>query len=181
MPSHWHYCSISLLFTLCAAGTLNRTIDDTLGDEITGLKPTYSPDGVWNLGPACAKCTISKFVDTTQARRGSWHDATYGPAEESDINITASFNGTAVYVFNLIPNYSTSTATHLTSLSFYVDGNYGGQYNHTPQYTSDSTPNILYQVPVYANSNLTSAEHTIRISASGSLPSVVLFDYILYT
>jgi hypothetical protein len=35
---------------------LNATIDDELGDALTGAFPTYSPIGLWAQGLTCAPC-----------------------------------------------------------------------------------------------------------------------------
>lgn len=176
-----HVLSLILFSTPCLAGFVNRTIDDEHGDEVTGVKPTYLPDdNTWRQGSSCSSCSITPIVDREQVLDRTWHDATYHHLESSGLIIEATFNGTAVYVFNLIaPDVPQRPKVTLTSLAFYIDEHYAGGFIHTPE---PAAPDILYNVPVYANSSLSSDhEHTIQIVASGSQDSLVLFDYIIYT
>jgi hypothetical protein len=72
--------SASLLFLFVLpfadAGQVNRTIDDTKGDIVTGAKPTYLPTtgGVW-AGADCAKCAVQP--NSSLAFDGTWTAATY--------------------------------------------------------------------------------------------------------
>ncbi|KAH9854312.1 hypothetical protein C2E23DRAFT_726322, partial [Lenzites betulinus] len=181
-----HRHSISLLYLtvlLIAPPTthgilVNRTIDDQLGDSVTGKQPVYSPaDGVWSQGTQCPRCNIKPgLVDVEQAFDHTWHDALYRPGNP-DVVMTATFSGSAVYVFNLIGNAVHLTTT-FTNLSFTLDGVAVHNYVHSPD---PSGPQILYGVPVYSNASLPDGPHTLEIRTTGKAMAVVLFDYIVYT
>ncbi|KAI0756226.1 hypothetical protein C8Q80DRAFT_1091458, partial [Daedaleopsis nitida] len=174
-----HFHSLFFYAILCTAALVNHTIDDELGDEVTGLKPRYLPDGdTWSKGSSCSQCTITRIVDTAQVFDSTWHDTTYFVGTSPGVAIEASFNGTAVYVFNIIANILPNASVTFTNLTFYIDDRYVGAFSHTPH---SGPPDLLYHVPVYTNSSLTDDEHTIRILADGSQNSLVLFDYIIYT
>ncbi|KAI0640173.1 hypothetical protein C8Q77DRAFT_1024669, partial [Trametes polyzona] len=163
--------------SISTATLLNRTIDDQLGDNSTGVLPTYFPAGGWSFGPLCVSCAVGGAVpvDHTQLFKETWHDTTYlgtGPV----CSMTASFTGQAVYVFNMVANNVSIAPTTAANLSFTLDGELVGHYTHQPDL---SGPTLLYQVPVYVNTNLPHGEHTLVMSAAGR--SNIIFDYIVYT
>ncbi|KAI0652612.1 hypothetical protein C8Q79DRAFT_938586 [Trametes meyenii] len=160
-----------------AKGTLvNRTIDDAWGDSITGASPVYFPDGGFAQGSVCRTCNISpKLVDISKVFDGTWHDTTHHSGDATQV-ITATFTGTAVYVFNIIANTVPFTTT-LTNLTFTLDGELVGHYVHSP----DSSSDILYNVLVYSNASLMNTQHTIEMRPTGPFSSLILFDYIAYT
>ena len=173
----------STIFLYAAIGyctLINRTIDDELGDSVTGAKPTYLPGGTWKQGTACSICHISSVVnDLSQTFDRTWHDTTHIVGLDEGKSMQATFNGKAVYVFNLIANVVPFTLT-VTHLNFYIDGEYVGQYVHAPDLRRGARQ-VLYRVPVYVNESLESSEHTILMRAEGLESSLVLFDYIVYT
>ncbi|KAL1951089.1 hypothetical protein VTO73DRAFT_238 [Trametes versicolor] len=154
--------------------------NDELGDSVTGVKPTYRPTNNWAQGSTCAGCflTPNKVVNVSRAFDGTWHDSTYTPETpgNSDNTIDASFMGTAVYVYFIIPNFVQFTTT-LVNVSFSIDGTSYGQYQHIPHTTST----ILYNTLVFHTTNLANTDHTIEIRASGSNASLILFDNMVYT
>ena len=87
-------CLSLLLFAVLQfvnATQVNRTIDDTQGDSVTGAKPTYVPStgGVW-AGPDCSGCAI--HPNRALAFDGTWTAATYN----AQLGLTAiqfSFTG----------------------------------------------------------------------------------------
>ncbi|KAL7280372.1 hypothetical protein ACG7TL_005297 [Trametes sanguinea] len=168
---------LNLLHSLITTANLvNRTIDDQLGDIVTGAVPSKAPDDKWAQAQTCDTCGIHPGeVDVSKAHDGTWSDSTYHPGEPDRV-ITASFAGTAVYVFNLIANTFPYITTE-TNLSFSIDGTYMGQYIHLP----DPPSTILYNVCVFSTSNLPNQTHTLEIRANGPTASLILFDYIVYT
>lgn len=74
-----------------AAAQINRTIDDTIGDVLTGTKPIYAPStsGVWEDN-TCTGCALQP--DRTKAFQGTWTAATYNPGLGS-MSVTLSFKG----------------------------------------------------------------------------------------
>ena len=72
------------------AALVNRTIDDTRGDSVTGAKPVYLPASPWD-GPGCTTCAITP--NKTLAFDGTWTAATYNPSLFNNMNISFSFTG----------------------------------------------------------------------------------------
>ena len=158
---------------------INRTIDDELGDVVTGVKPIYNPASMWNKGTNCSRCNITPHtgMDVNETLDGTWHDATYrvgGPTA----TVLIPFTGTAVYVFFMVPNRFPKTTTFM-NVSFALDGVPDGpSFVHTPDPT---TTEIAYHQPVYVKTGLTNANHSLLISAGGPKESLILFDYVMYT
>ena len=79
---------------LLVAAQVNHTIDDTNGDSVTGVKPTYNPSvaGIW-AGPSCgSECVI--HPDPSQAFDGTFSAATYKPQNNmTSISIEIPFTG----------------------------------------------------------------------------------------
>ncbi|EJD35727.1 hypothetical protein AURDEDRAFT_175177 [Auricularia subglabra TFB-10046 SS5] len=115
--------NFTLLVLPVVARVLNVTIDDTLGDARTSQKPRYEaaapPD--WRArsvgGSPCQICTAQP--DGTRIYNGTWHDKTTYIDEPDTISI--DFNGTAIYLFCILPNGIYNTI-NTTRLSFYMDG-----------------------------------------------------------
>jgi hypothetical protein len=87
----------ALLITIIGittAAQVNRTIDDTLGDSVTGERPTYlsSNSGNWE-DATCKGCAAQP--DPYRAFAGTWTAATYAPVplSPSSIWIDLSFTG----------------------------------------------------------------------------------------
>ncbi|EIW63894.1 uncharacterized protein TRAVEDRAFT_110984, partial [Trametes versicolor FP-101664 SS1] len=184
MPTPYRTLAAPYLFLALAASSfvvvdgvlVNRTIDDNLGDSVTGEQPTYLPDGGWALGSVCTTCNIHPgLVNLNKTFDQTWHDTTHHPGGPDQV-ITATFSGVAVYVFNIIANTVGATTT-LTNLSFTLDGELVGSYLHAP----DTSTDILYNVSVYSNTSLTNGPHTLEIQPTGPFSSLILFDYIAYT
>jgi len=66
----WLVILFSVSFTARAV-LVNRTIDDTYGDG-NGNFVRYLPEGVWNVGGQCEKCSAKP--DPGQLFSKSWHD-----------------------------------------------------------------------------------------------------------
>ncbi|KAI1796623.1 hypothetical protein LXA43DRAFT_1057509 [Ganoderma leucocontextum] len=160
---------------------VNITVDDRLGDPNTGLSPVYLPTEpmTWNVGSPhenCTRCRIQPWtLDLNQIHERTWHDATHTPTL-TPATITVSFTGSAVYVFNIVPNTLPDTTT-FANISFTIDGKYVGSFTRAP----DSSSAILYNYLVYRNTTLKNGLHTLVMSAGGGTKSLVLFDYLLYT
>ena len=128
----WPSSTLPFLFfltTIASAASTNRTIDDQLGDSVTGVLPSYSPAGSWQQGATCSGCFI--HLDPSQTFQGTWHDSTHTPGDAEDRVITAQFTGTAVYVYNALANTVEFTTT-FTSLTFAIDGEQVGSFQHVP-------------------------------------------------
>ena len=73
------------------ATAINRTIDDTLGDSVTGARPIYLPAnrGLWR-GAGCSECAFQP--DPSQVFDETWSEALYSP-QVGVMNITFDFTG----------------------------------------------------------------------------------------
>ncbi|PIL33026.1 hypothetical protein GSI_04475 [Ganoderma sinense ZZ0214-1] len=161
------------------AALVNVTVDDTYGSNDKTVIPVYTPNNTtWHIGSPTEQCDVcaikpSEF-DTSQIYDQTWHHATYFVG--TPIQVSVTFRGTAVYVYNVIPNYLKGANTYV-NLAFAIDGITVGQFTHTP----DSSGTILYNYLVYWTTGLANAEHTLVMSASGSQESLIFFDYLVYT
>ncbi|KAJ7601220.1 hypothetical protein C8J56DRAFT_28763 [Mycena floridula] len=166
----------SILFTTAFAAT-NRTIDDTLGDSLTGLRPVYFPStaGAWR-DATCSDCYI--IPAPALAFAGTWTSCT---ATEDIPLATAelSFKGTAVYVFLILANDAAHGVTTLTESSFTLDGTLAGNFAHQP------IPGLGFQYNqlVFSAQNLPNIDHKLIIAASGRQDHhvFVMLDYAIYT
>ncbi|TDL24130.1 hypothetical protein BD410DRAFT_719758 [Rickenella mellea] len=153
----------------------NHTIDDTIGDDITGDVPTYTPSSVWNAGQDCPSCSVQP--DQSLAFDQTWHAATYGPSDNTPRSIDFSFNGTAIYVFGIIAN-KVSGATTLTNITVVLDGKRVGSFVHTP----DNTNTLKYNVLLYGSPSIPRNNHHVTLQLNGATStSLLLFDYAIYT
>ncbi|KAI1782292.1 hypothetical protein LXA43DRAFT_1051742 [Ganoderma leucocontextum] len=169
----------ALLIPPASAVSVNITVDDTFGNSDRTVIPTYLPaNSTWHIGSPTEQCDVcaikpSEF-DASQIVDQSWHHGTYYLGIPIFVQVT--FPGTAVYVYNVIPNFLKGANTFV-NVSFAIDGETVGQFSHIP----DSTSEILYSHLVYANTSLSDSLHTLVMSASGRNESLVFFDYLLYT
>ncbi|KAK0184723.1 hypothetical protein F5146DRAFT_1006154 [Armillaria mellea] len=171
----------SLILSLLVMGELtNHTIDDTLGDELTGFQVDYSPasnDGalIWKNVSQCNNCAIAPSASS--AMYNTWTSATYYPALG---NLTAEmlFHGSAIYIYLILPNYPRSTGLISDVIcDFRVDGDIAGSFRHD----MDGSYQFEYDVVAYSNATLEDDDHSILIEISGPEPSYVIFDYAVYT
>jgi len=155
----------------------NRTIDDKNGDSVTGNMPRYNPPDFWNEGNGCVPCAI--HPDPSEAYNSTWHDTQISPNTTTPRTITMTFNGTAIYVYCIVPNLFNGTAI-TTNITFTIDGQLS---DRTFTYIGDNSTDLIYNVAVYTNDSLKNAEHTLILEATpGSYAaSTVLFDYVEYT
>ncbi|PIL26786.1 hypothetical protein GSI_11122 [Ganoderma sinense ZZ0214-1] len=162
---------------------VNVTVDDQFGDPTTGLFPDYSPnDGTWHIGSRsedCPSCFINPSVlNLTQVYNQTWHDATSSPSAPPP-TITVRFNGSAVYVFNILVNtLSAGTDSTFVNISFSIDGEDVGVFTHSPS-PEPGAPSILYNQLVYNNATLNDGPHILVMTAGND--SLILFDYFIYT
>ncbi|KZT06159.1 uncharacterized protein LAESUDRAFT_200320 [Laetiporus sulphureus 93-53] len=169
-------CIVSvLLVRLASSKPTNRTIDDEYGDSVTGLIPLYQ--GNWNYGPRCSECCI--HPDTLLVFDRTWHDTTTQTTDPV-ANFTLTFNGTAIWVYCIIPNFvDTVTITTYVNLSFELDGDYVQTFSHEPELNNAS---MAYNVTVYSNTSMDNREHTLIMTPQHAVnASVVLFDWAQYT
>ncbi|KAK0492952.1 hypothetical protein EDD18DRAFT_1257577, partial [Armillaria luteobubalina] len=162
---------------------MNHTIDDMLGDELTGVKVQYSPVTrpynasmpIWKNTQHCANCAIKP--DSSTAMNGTWTGATYDPTLR---NVTAelAFHGSAMYIYLIALNDPHNTGLVSNVLcNFRMDGEIVGHYNHS----TDGSFQFDYNVLAYSNASLTDDDHTFLIEITGESLSYIIFDYALYT
>lgn len=169
-------CILLLLVRFSLATLTNRTIDDSNGDSVTGLQPVFAPaSGAWHTGQSCPGCLVQP--DENQVFDHTWHGVTASPPDPSPRNVTLTFNGTALWVFCVIPNY-VEWATTFANLSFELDGQPVGTYSHIPSQSEA----LQYNVSVYSNTALENAEHEFVMTARRDVnASFLAFDWAMYT
>ncbi|KAK0219268.1 hypothetical protein IW262DRAFT_1462928 [Armillaria fumosa] len=173
-----------LLLGLIVSGQLiNHTIDDTLGDELTGFKVQYSPVTrpqnasalVWNNVLQCSGCAIKP--NSSMAMDSTWTGATYD-ASLRNVSAELMFHGSAIYIYLIVSNYPHSTGLVSDVIcDFRMDGEIVGSYTHT----TDGTYRFEYNVLAYSNASFNDDDHTFLIETTGTQRSYVIFDYALYT
>ncbi|EJF59405.1 hypothetical protein DICSQDRAFT_128272 [Dichomitus squalens LYAD-421 SS1] len=177
--------TFSLFIVTGTSLLVNVTVDDTFGDPTTGFIPQYLPDehsgtiGAWHSGNSSETDDWSTshwtpgVLDVFEIYNQTWHDSTpqNGPAQ-----VVVNFTGTAVYVYNVVPNTVTKTTTK-TNMTFSIDGKVLDNFTHPP----DETGIILYNQLVFSITELPPSPHTLVISAEGEGQSFICFDYLLYT
>ncbi|RXW20454.1 hypothetical protein EST38_g5408 [Candolleomyces aberdarensis] len=158
--------TISLLFSpyLTLAALVNRTIDDTTGDSVTGLLPVYFPSpsevSMWkNHNCPRNDCVTRPDINKTFGR--SYTAATFRSEQSSKISITLRFNGTAIYIFFTLTNIH----EYGTDCQFVLDNvPVEPPYVYMPDRSKDD---ILYQQPVFDRTGLANTEHTLEIVTEG--------------
>lgn len=155
---------LSLVFASVCARVSNVTIDDTLGDELTGKIPQHAPEG-WiprsTSGAPCVLCTAQP--DATHIYKGTWHDKSTFIQEPTPSTISMSFNGTRIYVYFILFN-NIGTVNNNTRLRFYLDGS----SDPTRDFLHLGSPageRYLYNQLVYNSRTLEHANHTLLISS----------------
>ncbi|KAI0333966.1 hypothetical protein GY45DRAFT_1270679, partial [Cubamyces sp. BRFM 1775] len=163
------------LALFASAVLVNHTIDDQLMLSANVLQ-YVPPNGVWSQGQTCSSCLIHPgIIDVSKAFDGTWSYAAYQPGQQST-EVQAFFNGTAVYVYNIVPSTVPGAATFV-NLTFSIDGVYRGQYISIPNESSE----VLYNVSVFSATDLSHDVHNLTMNVVGNNASHVLFDYIVYT
>ncbi|KAF8875770.1 hypothetical protein BD779DRAFT_1449859 [Infundibulicybe gibba] len=165
---------IFLLFRATGGAPSNRTIDDTNGDSVTGVRPVYLPAGPWG-DASCGGCAIQP--DPNRAFQRTWTAATFHPELES-ISINFEFQGTAVYVFFINANTQATGVTTLTECDFYIDGFHSSSYRHAPTTSTELDYNVL----AFSLTGLVNSDHQINIvTANKNYSTFLNFDYAMYT
>ncbi|TCD59919.1 hypothetical protein EIP91_011189 [Steccherinum ochraceum] len=148
----------------------NVTIDDQYGDEATGAQVTYAPAELWTQGNGCGGCSAKP--DASQAYHGTWHDGLFAPSQNKQpLTVTFTFTGTAVYLFNILPQQKP------TSAEVSLDGRVVKQIS----ITEDVSSQFVYNVPMFAMDGIANGQHTVTLTTTGNQDSLMLFDYAVYT
>ncbi len=79
---------------------VNVTVDDTLGDERTGILPVYAGDTAWNAVSATNPCPLCVLQpDIGQMFDGTYHDGFTSSPVDNVKTITIKFTGTFLLVY----------------------------------------------------------------------------------
>ena len=191
--------SSSLLLPSPVACTqTNRTIDDYWGDSVTGALPVYSVN--WNYGQNCTICrvrpTLSETFDNT------WHDTTSNSPSTTGHYVTLKFTGaealitvrivydvdkaassspgTAIWIYVILANSAAASYDIIfTNVTFVLDDVIAGTYDHVPSPTASQ---YEYNVTAFSKTGLDNKDHSLVMTAvQGSMPSLLLFDWAMYT
>ncbi|KAJ8087860.1 hypothetical protein PM082_006713 [Marasmius tenuissimus] len=150
------------------AKTVTRYIDDTYGDLVTGMKPSYYPSGntIWQ-DQSCGTAQGCRIVlDTNLSYNGTYTAATYQTRMDS-MGITLNFRGTSIAVYFILANdgYLPSTTT-LTRCNFILNEVVEKPYYHEP--VKGRGPE--YNVEVFKKEGLQDQTHTLIIDTRGNYP-----------
>ncbi|KAH8102713.1 hypothetical protein BXZ70DRAFT_1006614 [Cristinia sonorae] len=141
IPSLWFLRAVS-------SRSVNHTIDDQFGDEVTGQMVLYGGNQ-FKVGNGCIDCF--EKPDSTLAYHGSWHDASFVPGPP--ITATFTFSGTAVYVFFILSNNEgDDLPRYLYNVSaFSRDGIEDGEHTVTITLRQSSGPGtlLLFDYAIY--------------------------------
>ncbi|KAE9402050.1 hypothetical protein BT96DRAFT_1017864 [Gymnopus androsaceus JB14] len=174
----------SNVVVVLSTAAVNRSIDDSLGDSVTGQRPIFLPStaGVWADQTQCsvvaAPCGLLPPI--TSAFDGTYTAATYNPGLDN-MSITFDFTGTAVYIFFILANNPADGITATTAANFTIDGALSGTFSHSPD---SSAPDFQFNQSslAFSKTGMKNATHQMIISTSGLSENVwVNFDYALYT
>ncbi|KAK0437774.1 uncharacterized protein EV420DRAFT_1280429 [Desarmillaria tabescens] len=176
MPCTLPVCSclvyILLLKSTAVHGKLvNVTIDDQ--------SPSLFYSDLWEVGgSSCPGCAA--VPNASQAIYGTWHDSTHYADNETNPyptpNVSASFNGTAIYAICIL----TRAAAWNSDMSFYIDGDFVGEFVKTP-------PGELgydYNYTVYSNTSIPPGQHRFTLQngrVGAPMRTLTLFDAIVYS
>ncbi|KAJ2920733.1 hypothetical protein H1R20_g16362, partial [Candolleomyces eurysporus] len=163
-----------------SAALVNRTIDDTAGDSVTGLRPVYFPS------PASLRmwkdhtCPLNDCVtrpDLNQTFGNSYTAATFSGLDYCGIDKNP---GSAIYIFFILVNYAGRAGViSRTDCKFVLDNGPAVSYLHMPD---RSKANILYKQLVFHQTGLANTEHALEIVTEGlAYQTYVNFDYAIYT
>ena len=191
--------SSSLLLSSPVACTLtNRTIDDYWGDSVTGVLPVYSVN--WHYGPTCTVCGVRPIF--SEAFHNTWHDTTSSNPNTTGHYVTLSFTGaealvtvsivydtnkaassspgTAIWSYVILANSAPASSTSIfTNVTFELDDVFAGFYEHVPLPTASE---FEYNVTAFSKTGLDNKDHSLVMTAAqGSMPSLLLFDWAMYT
>ncbi|KAJ7320865.1 hypothetical protein DFH08DRAFT_789070 [Mycena albidolilacea] len=179
-PTLFYYPSTGLalfiVFTRVAISigtTVERTIDDTLGDSESGVLPVYEPANAFSFNSKCTTCTLDP--DPASAFQGTWHDSSQFPGGPA-VNVTLSFEGTAISVFCILSNNASKGISN-SDFVFMVDGVPQKSFTHLPDNTSD----FVYQAKVLDVAGLNRGTHKVVMATDNSAGSLMLFDFARYT
>ncbi|PFH48498.1 hypothetical protein AMATHDRAFT_149790 [Amanita thiersii Skay4041] len=158
-----------ILFNSTFAVLVNRTIDDQLGDEVTGDKPIYQPSDRKVWVPQGTKGGIKP--DPKSAFNGTWTAAFYR-ANSPKISITLEFKGTAIYVFFILSKKT------ITGCFFTLNGNF---LPLSGPFIKKSWLDTQYNATIFSKTDLANSDHTLEISPQGTCDAYIYFDYAIYT
>ncbi|KAF8343333.1 hypothetical protein F5887DRAFT_1075891 [Amanita rubescens] len=180
-PTVFNLLSFILLICITNAILVNISIDDRYGDHTTGQIPVYQPNNIWTHSPCDADVYCITSPNTTLAFDQTWSAAFYTPGH-GPVFITFPFTGVSLWVFFILINNTTSSASIMstTSCNFTLDGNDVGTFAHWVDY--EATWTVQYNATVFSVSGLSNSLHEFIIStSSGQVGSYIIFDYAIYT
>ncbi|KLO13088.1 hypothetical protein SCHPADRAFT_940660 [Schizopora paradoxa] len=164
----------------------NISVDDSLPDPLSGFQIIYglanktitSGTG-WNTQD-CVGCLAKP--DPSQAFNGTWHDASSHVSQEYLSQASFFFVGSAIYAKGIVvsTNQETTGSLNNSRMSFQIDGQDVGSYNHTAAVDSKTT--YLYNVTLFAKEDLSYGLHNFTMTCgSETSNSLCLLDRLIYT
>ncbi|KAK0233775.1 hypothetical protein IW262DRAFT_1452337 [Armillaria fumosa] len=157
-----------------------KLVNVTIDDQSTEL--IFSPLDAWNNGTSCQSCTARP--DASRAVDGTWYDSTFNKNPGSNaypnqvLNVSTSFNGTAIYVICILAKTATSP-TGNSDMTFYVDNDIVGRFYQT----APGEPGYQYNFTVYSNDSIPGGLHTFKLQNGhvDGIKALVILDSIIYS
>ncbi|TFK22986.1 hypothetical protein FA15DRAFT_495642 [Coprinopsis marcescibilis] len=165
------------LFQTTFGAIVNRTIDDTFGDNETRELPRYLPNrNRWNDAD-CSGCSLRP--DTDEAFRNTFMESTYSPST-GPVGIELRFEGIAIYIFLILANFGGDGITTITDCDFILDRGEPVAFTRAPDLTRTD---FDYNVLAFSRTNLPNANHTLLIEIGDRVNNnaYINFDYAIYT
>ncbi|EPQ51816.1 hypothetical protein GLOTRDRAFT_96075 [Gloeophyllum trabeum ATCC 11539] len=178
------FLRLLMLVHFSAAVMVNITIDDTYGDEKTGLKPNW----VVGFEFQSLECqhpgtnpilttTCLQGVDSSLAYNQTWTGMTINQTTSTlggltQLNLT--FNGTAIYVYHVIPAINDFSETTF-GIAYSLDE------DDSKLEAYSKTPHTQYNQLAYSREGLSPSTHTLGVTIGDPGLPQMFFDYAIYT
>ncbi|KLO13086.1 hypothetical protein SCHPADRAFT_940658 [Schizopora paradoxa] len=166
--------------------SLNISVDDSLPDPLSGFQILYGTTNKtitsgtgWNTQD-CVGCLAKP--DPSRAFNGTWHDASSRVSQEYLSQASFFFVGSAIYAKGIVVSTIPETTGSLNNsiMSFQIDDQDVGSYNHTAAVDSETT--YLYNVTLFAKEDLPYGRHNFTMTCgSETSNSLCLLDRLIYT
>ncbi|KAJ3482029.1 hypothetical protein NLI96_g7260 [Meripilus lineatus] len=157
----------ALLLHRVLGNTIQRIIDDQLGDLVTGQQVQYSPG--WAQGNDCGYCAAKP--SPASASNGTWHDVSWNPGQDPLRTMSIRFTGTAIQVFLI------GVKSMLTDVQFTLDDTPVGSF--TSSFLDGDR--FVYGVSALHKDDIPNGEHILQMQSAGDQSVLILFDYALYS
>ncbi|KAH8813433.1 hypothetical protein DL96DRAFT_1505325 [Flagelloscypha sp. PMI_526] len=174
MPRPLFVATLATFLILQVLAQFSNVSVDDFDTSATGFQYSLG----WKTSTSCPGCQVN--ADTSQSYGGTWHVTSNDPKSTGDSAFASTakltFNGTAVYVYFILPQTSTFPIGDI-SCSFYIDGENAVDFTRT----APGRAGYLFHQLVFSKS-LSEGQHTLSIvnDAHNGVGSVMILDQVIY-